>query len=668
MTCKDKDLELCGHVTPDPDIHYTINARDINIPGNVNISELNINFDVSGSFGGRVNICNYNIVESTNNLLVKNDLTVNGTLYIKHPVVYTPTPQCGGTIDLYYTSNSPFIYTDINTDPLIRQLLNRSLTSISSSTGELLADLATDVGTPSDDNKTWTFTLKTNNKYSNGDIIVADDIKYGVYKYFMDGSYNFPNIDFQNYLDLPANYDSSMGESYFDEAVSCPDDVTIIFKLNQSVYDFNYMCSYITPIQRANDLYPKYTYGSTLPDSSIKLPISSGPYMIDTYTEELTFNSFNDPFLTCTLNRNPNFDNCDLSANYADHFNIYSVFVSPALRGFNTNTNFDLKILDGYNSLAVVPTTIDNYYNIPKNNKIPTVNNNSLMYITANILSMSDINLRKAIFYALDVASLNNVLNYKDQLNYANNIVDNISPFMKTKDASNYSSGIHDSPWSQNGYNDTAALNKAVYYMNQLKTSNSQLYHRVTDSSGSGLQFLIYNNNNLEAIIEQSLNSIGINVVFTNGTAGHIINICTSSATWDMAWYGQWITEPFSPYSYCFTPILGGSQGLYIDNNISNKGSSNYSYNYSSLCSNADKKRYNNYITAYNNASASTQDSSGVDLWDQVASLAMNSFWIIPLFKQISLTMTGSGIVGLTTNVGEGGINYNQLFLANKVT
>jgi CubicO group peptidase (beta-lactamase class C family) len=62
---------------------YNITADTLNIPGNVNISELKIgNLDVSGSFSGNINIANMYTVNTTDNLTIKNQLKVGDLDYI----------------------------------------------------------------------------------------------------------------------------------------------------------------------------------------------------------------------------------------------------------------------------------------------------------------------------------------------------------------------------------------------------------------------------------------------------------------------------------------------------------------------------------------------------------------------------------------------------------
>ncbi len=66
--------------------------------------------------------------------------------------------------------------------------ITRTLTSYTPVAGkagtDLMADLATDTGTPSEDVKTWSFTLRDGVTFEDGAAIVCADIRYGVSRTF----------------------------------------------------------------------------------------------------------------------------------------------------------------------------------------------------------------------------------------------------------------------------------------------------------------------------------------------------------------------------------------------------------------------------------------------------------------------------------------------------
>ncbi|MDQ6875875.1 MAG: ABC transporter substrate-binding protein, partial [Actinomycetota bacterium] len=68
------------------------------------------------------------------------------------------------------------------------RMIYRTLTTFKAVPGpagnQIVGDLATDTGTPSDGGKTWKFTLRSGLKYEDGSAITAQDVKYGVERAF----------------------------------------------------------------------------------------------------------------------------------------------------------------------------------------------------------------------------------------------------------------------------------------------------------------------------------------------------------------------------------------------------------------------------------------------------------------------------------------------------
>ncbi|MDQ6874412.1 MAG: ABC transporter substrate-binding protein, partial [Actinomycetota bacterium] len=97
----------------------------------------------------------------------------------------------GGTINLLESGD--FEHLDparnyVNDSLDFSRLIYRSLTTFKAVPGlagtEVVGDLATDTGTPSDGGKTWKFTLRSGLKYEDGSAITAQDVKYGVERAF----------------------------------------------------------------------------------------------------------------------------------------------------------------------------------------------------------------------------------------------------------------------------------------------------------------------------------------------------------------------------------------------------------------------------------------------------------------------------------------------------
>jgi peptide/nickel transport system substrate-binding protein len=152
---------------------------------------------------------------------------------------------------------------------------------------ELVGDLATDTGQPSEDAKTWTFTLKDGVTFEDGSPITCDDVKYGVSRTFaLDTITNGPQYAV-SMLDIPTDKDGASvykgpyetknnDTAAFDKAVVC-DGNKITFNLNKPVGDFNYTVTLLafSPVPKAADTGEKYD----------DKPVSSGPYKITEYSK-----------------------------------------------------------------------------------------------------------------------------------------------------------------------------------------------------------------------------------------------------------------------------------------------------------------------------------------------------------------------------------------------
>jgi peptide/nickel transport system substrate-binding protein len=170
------------------------------------------------------------------------------------------------------------------------RLIYRQLTTYKSVAGEagleLAPDLATDLGTPSDGAKTWTFHLKDGVRFEDGTPITSEDVKYGVERSMS------PLIDAgpqyaKQYLVGGTTYGGPYSGKGLD-SIETPDAKTIVFKLRSAHGDFGYTVSLPTfsPVPKAKDTKVNY-------DSH---PVSSGPYKIDSYARGKSI----------LLSRNPN--------------------------------------------------------------------------------------------------------------------------------------------------------------------------------------------------------------------------------------------------------------------------------------------------------------------------------------------------------------------------
>ena len=191
---------------------------------------------------------------------------------------------------------------------------------------QLVADLATDIGTPTEGGKVWTFTLRDGVTYEDGSAVTCADIAYGTSRVFAtDIIVDGPTYAI-SYLDIPQDADGNSKypgpytakadqQALFDKAVACSEDgKTITFTLSRIVADFNYTVTLLaySPVPKAKDTGEKYDMA----------PVSSGPYKIESY----------EPGKSLVLVRNENWSKASdpIRNAYADSF-VYEFALDPAV-------------------------------------------------------------------------------------------------------------------------------------------------------------------------------------------------------------------------------------------------------------------------------------------------------------------------------------------------
>jgi peptide/nickel transport system substrate-binding protein len=141
---------------------------------------------------------------------------------------------------------------------------------------ELVPDLAEGLGVPSDGGKTWTYKIRKGVKFEDGTEVKAKDVKHAVLR--STDKETFPNgpAYFEAFLNLPAGYKGpykSKGMNT-DQAISTPDDYTIVFHLKNGFGGFDYLAqlTQTMPVPEAKDTGAKYR----------DHVISTGPYKFET--------------------------------------------------------------------------------------------------------------------------------------------------------------------------------------------------------------------------------------------------------------------------------------------------------------------------------------------------------------------------------------------------
>jgi peptide/nickel transport system substrate-binding protein len=160
----------------------------------------------------------------------------------------------------------------------IPSLLFRTLTTRNRQPGEAGAkpapDLATDLGTPSDGARTWTYHLRDGVFFEDGTPITSADVKYGIERSFapeLPGGAPY----LRDWLQDAANYPGPYKQPDGIKSIETPDEKTIVFKLRKPEGDFPYLATatQFAPVPKAKDKGVGYEAH----------PISSGPYQVESY-------------------------------------------------------------------------------------------------------------------------------------------------------------------------------------------------------------------------------------------------------------------------------------------------------------------------------------------------------------------------------------------------
>ena len=170
---------------------------------------------------------------------------------------------------------------------LMRELTAYKFSADPTEGTSLVPDMATDLGTPTNGGKTWSFTIRDGVSWQDGTDVTCADVKYGVSRTFATDVINQGPTYAVAYLDIPSDADGSSsykgpygaktGQDLYDKAVTCAGK-TITFNLKLPVADFNYTVTLGFGAVRESDDTGE-TYGTVAP-----FLISDGPYQVDSYT------------------------------------------------------------------------------------------------------------------------------------------------------------------------------------------------------------------------------------------------------------------------------------------------------------------------------------------------------------------------------------------------
>jgi peptide/nickel transport system substrate-binding protein len=259
---------------------------------------------------------------------------------------------------------------------------------------DLVPQLATGPGVVSDNGLTWTYHIKPNVHFENGDLVTSQDVKYGIERSFAkDVLPNGPN-----YYSLLLQGGGSYLGPYKDPnglaSIGTPDATTIQFHLTAPFSDFDYVVAIpqSTPVEQSWDTGK---YGG----ANFQLhPESTGPYEFQSYTLNKQF----------TLVKNPHWNaasdteakqlvdkivvNLNVSQNQIDN-NLLSNFTQVDMSGTGVQTAaVRAKLISNATDHANADNPINGF--------------GRFVYINEKVIP--DVHCREAIEYAANKTTLQN--------------------------------------------------------------------------------------------------------------------------------------------------------------------------------------------------------------------------------------------------------------------
>ncbi|SEM64955.1 ABC transporter substrate-binding protein [Streptacidiphilus jiangxiensis] len=248
---------------------------------------------------------------------------------------------------------------------------------------KLVGDLATDTGEPSQNDTVWTFHLKPGVKYQDGTAVTSQDIKYGVERFMSPDITGGPGYAAQWLVGASSYKGPFKGQDL--ASIQTPDSSTIVFHLNQPVYDFNETTAMAgwAPVPKAHDTGANYSTGVW----------ATGPYMIKSYSKGKELVLVKNPYWSASSDpiRDQNVDEIDMKQGL-DRSAIDQQLRADGPDAMNAVQQWPIAGAD-LTQIANDPTLKSRYHVI----KSPGIS-----YLALNVNRIKDIHVRQAIEFALD--------------------------------------------------------------------------------------------------------------------------------------------------------------------------------------------------------------------------------------------------------------------------
>ncbi|WP_424448500.1 ABC transporter substrate-binding protein [Microbacterium arborescens] len=305
-------------------------------------------------------------------------------------------PQTGGTVHML--QNADFSYLDpargwdggVNA---FYRLLYRGLTMQAAGDSDdpnaIVPDLATGLGEVSEDGLTWTYTLKDDLFFDNGEPITSAEMEFGISRAW-DPQIGIGSPYLKTVIDAPADYQGPYVSGDL-ATIETPDEKTIVFHLKAPFPEFDNVLAQPNAVP--------FPIGSGGGDEFINDVIASGPYTLDAYT----------PGSTITLVRNEHWESSsdDVRKAYPDQWQ-FDIGIDGA--------TIDERMIAGQgadqNAIAakIAGATLPRIQTPQLQERAITAPAYCTTYMSLNTTKppFDDVRVRQAVNWALDRASIQN--------------------------------------------------------------------------------------------------------------------------------------------------------------------------------------------------------------------------------------------------------------------
>jgi len=306
--------------------------------------------------------------------------------------------KTGGTITIYQEGGpehlSPqqiYVGTVLNYSQLFHRSLTGYIQHSENGPVQLVGDLATNAGVTTDNGKTWKYTLRDGVKFEDGSAITAKDVAFGIAIAFSSFGEQGPQY-LQAALDPKYGKDGGYkgpGDGNLTvPGVTTPDDKTIVFSFDRPHTELPYLVGFptSTPIQQAKWTKEQYEFDFQ----------STGPYKRTEYTKGTRL----------VLERNPNWDPKSDPIRHAYPDKVIWNFTKDAAAQTETvkaATGDDANSMMTSNVPPELIATVKSDTELMK--RVGQGKSPFQSYASINNQRVKDVDIRKALNYAVDRAA-----------------------------------------------------------------------------------------------------------------------------------------------------------------------------------------------------------------------------------------------------------------------